>query len=157
MALLRVLHHVIEIRICLKGHSSDIRKNPNTHIFNLSKRCNMGNSYNVHWAHRDRVWHFQAKPWSVVTDLKLQFLQRGKTWKPTARNDLPFFLEEVLNDVKTLWFWLSAQRQDNLKYLPVPIELSDSNMHGAEMHGDAQDKMHGLSRTRCTSSSATQK
>lgn len=160
MALLWVLYDVIEIRICLKVYSSDVKKKqPKQHIFKLSKRCNMGNNYNAHQAHNDRVWHFQAKPVSIVTDVKVQPLERDKTWKPTARGDLirSFFLEEGLNDIKTLWFWLSAQRQDSLKYIPVPIEINDNNKHGVEMHGNAQYKMHGLSRTRCTSSSAMQK
>lgn len=47
-------------------------------------------------------------------------------------------MEGSLNDIETLWFWLSAQRQDSLKYLPVPIEINDTKMHGVGMHGNAQ-------------------
>jgi len=66
-------------------------------------------------------------------------------------------LGKGLNDIKTFWFLLSAQRQDSLKYLPAPIEINNNNTHAVEMHGNAQYEMHSLGRTRCTSSSAMQK
>lgn len=62
---------------------------------------------------------------SIVTDLKLQPLQGGKTSRATAWSDLvlSFSLEEGLHDIKTLWFRLSAHRQGSFKYFLVPREV----------------------------------
>lgn len=57
IALVRALHSISEIRIHLKVCSTNIRRRKK------NKNCNVSKSCDALWAHNDRVWHFQAKPY----------------------------------------------------------------------------------------------
>lgn len=99
-------------------------KEPKPYIFKLSKRCNVGNKCN-HQLLDDKTWHFKEEPYSIITDLKPHPCIKTK---PENQSGLihPFFWKEGSSDIKTLWFWLSAQGCDSFKHLPVPIKINEN-------------------------------